>query len=147
MQNVQTVVSRSWDQLEPREGLSDEHVKVLLPQQRQAQTVERLVYHEVRVAIAVCAWRDRQTSPRGPRLGERMLCAMQHQMPKPAHTKHPMPKPACRLLAFLLLICTLHTKSLLAVDYYGEVPGSLLFMCLELSITHPPCDHTNPETS
>lgn len=48
VQNVQTVVNRGWDQLEPREGVSEEHVKLLLPQQRAPQVVDRLVYQEVK---------------------------------------------------------------------------------------------------
>ena len=48
VQNVQTVVSRSWDQLEAREGVSEEHVKLLLPQEHAPQVVDRLVYQEVR---------------------------------------------------------------------------------------------------
>jgi len=46
VQNVQTVVNRGWDQLEPREGVSEEHVKLLLPQERAPQVVDRLVYQE-----------------------------------------------------------------------------------------------------
>ena len=48
VQNVQTVVNRGWDQLEPREGVSEEHVKLLLPQERAPQVVDRLVYQEVK---------------------------------------------------------------------------------------------------
>jgi hypothetical protein len=55
VQNVQTVVNRGWDQLEPREGVSEEHVKLLLPQERAPQVVDRLVYQEVRPMTTLSA--------------------------------------------------------------------------------------------
>ena len=60
---MQTVVSRSWDQLQAQEGLSDEHYKVLHREERRPQIVERIQYNEVQyervrekreIAVLVC---------------------------------------------------------------------------------------------
>lgn len=54
---MQTVVSRSWDQLQAQEGLSDEHYKVLHREERRPQIVERIQYNEVRLCVCVCVCR------------------------------------------------------------------------------------------